>query len=60
MKVFAVGKIEIQNSSGEGKLLLTKLYKKKEAANKHRQTIVNTYYSIRPFLCPYIVKIINI
>ena len=60
MEVYAVGKIEIQSSQGDARLLLYGLYEKKEDAEKHRQCYMDTYYKERLHLCRVVVEKIKV
>ena len=56
MILYLVGKVEIQNCLGTGRLLLYAVFTTVTDAEKYVENFSNKYYKLKPFLCPLIIK----
>lgn len=58
--LYLVGKVEIQDCFGTGKLLLYKIFREKSDAEEYIKKYINKYYKQKPYLCPLTIKKIEI
>jgi len=58
--LYLVGKMQIQDTFGTGRLLLYSIFKTEQEAENYTTNYVNRYYKHKPYLCPLIIKKIEI
>lgn len=56
MILYLVGKVEIQDTDGTGRLLLYAAFRKLDEAQDYINNYTNKYYKQRPRLCPLIIR----
>ncbi len=54
--LYLVGKVEIQNADGTGRLLLYAAFRKLNEAQDYINNYRNKYYKQRPGLCPLTIR----
>ena len=52
--------MQIQDTFGTGRLLLYSIFKTEQEAENYTTNYVNRYYKHKPYLCPLIIKKIEI
>lgn len=55
MILYLVGKVEIQDSFGTGRLLLYAAFRARSDAEEYIKNYSDKYYQ-KPFLCPLVIK----